>query len=539
MAVVTAACFAPALGHQFITWDDPLNIVENVHYRGLAPSNLLWMFTNFRLGHYQPLTWLTFAVDYRLWGMDPAGYHLTNVLLHVANGVLVYLLALRLLPLALTSAPGAATLTTPLRLAAATAALFFAIHPLRVESVAWVSERRDVLSGFFYLLTVLAYLCAQESGRAPASRRRWRWASVLLLVLSLLSKAWGITLPIVLLVLDVYPLGRLGRDWRRLAPLLREKIPYLVPALAATVLAGLAQRSGAEMTPWAEHDLVGRLAQAAYGLVFYIGKTLLPVGLAPLYPLHLPLDPTEPRFAGAAVLVVAVTAAALATWRRWPWLLASWVCYAATVSPVLGLAQTGPQIAADRYTYLACLPLALLVGAAAVRLSRTQPRPTAALAAACLALLAALTVRQVGVWRDSQSFWNYALDVDPNNVNAYVNRGTAYEHQGDLERAMADYAAALELDRRCAEAYFGRANIRRVRGELDEALEDYERVTQLRPHDPKAYANRGGVRHVRKDLRGAADDYRRALELAPGDWPFRDLVLENLREIPAQEIQEP
>src|SRR5262245_16908271 len=207
IALIVWAAFSPVLQNGFVDWDDDANFLENPNYRGLGWHQLSWMFTTFVGGHYQPLSWLTFGMDYLLWGMEPLGYHLTNLILHVANALLCYLLAFRLFSLAY---PEAAQIShLKIRLAAAMAALLFAIHPLRVESVAWVTERRDVLSGFFLFLTVFFYLRA-NSRPESAARSRWMWAAVIVFGLSLLSKATGMTMPLVLLAIDVYPLERLS-----------------------------------------------------------------------------------------------------------------------------------------------------------------------------------------------------------------------------------------------------------------------------------------------------------------------------------------
>src|SRR5262245_9417533 len=205
VALITFVVFSPALRNGFVNWDDFETIVENQNIRGFTWSLLRWMFTTFHLGHYQPLSWLSFSLDYLLWGLEPFGYHLTNILLHSANAVLFYFVSRRLLALA---APSINAVV--LHLAAGFSALIFASHPLRVESVAWATERRDVLSGFFLLLTVLSYLKAVSAETDPRSWRSWITVAVVLYVLSLLSKASGMTLPLVLLVLDVYPLRRLG-----------------------------------------------------------------------------------------------------------------------------------------------------------------------------------------------------------------------------------------------------------------------------------------------------------------------------------------
>ena len=516
-AIVLAvlACFWPALDAEFVDWDDDLNLTDNAAYRGLGPAHLGWMLRTTLGGHYQPLTWLTFGLDHALWGMDAGGYHLTNVLLHAANAVLVFLLARALVARAL--GPGCAPVLPP---AAAIGALLFAVHPLRVESVAWVSERRDVLSGLFYLATILTYLRLQ--GATGRRRAGWLAASLACFVLSLLAKAWGMTLPLVLLVLDAYPLGRLGRGRWRAA--LAEKAPYAAPALAAAVMAFLAQRSVEEMRSLAEHGLAARVAQAAYGLCFYLGKTLLPLGLSPVYLLEPDLDPTAPRYLASMAAVAGVTLAAIAFRRRRPWLLAAWAVYVVTVSPVLGIAQTGPQLVADRYTYLACIPWALVAAGAVARLAR-RPRHALAVAGVALAVLGPLTVRQTAVWRDSRTLWTHAIRLDPASYLAYTNRGWAAD---DPAAALADYDDALRLNPRYFLAYFNRGGVRHERGDFAGAIADYTAAIALLPRDPRAYNNRGWARQAAGDWAGAVADYERALALAAPGWPRRALVEGNL-----------
>src|SRR5207249_3436672 len=269
IAFSTFAAFLPTLQNQFVTWDDEKNFLENPHYRGLGWTELCWMWTT-HLGHYIPLTWMTLGLDYVLWGMNPLGYHLTSLLLHAANAVLFFFLVRRLLTWAL---PSPSERSHALAVSAAFAALVFAIHPLRVESVAWATERRDVLSGLFYLLTILMYLRAcerEERGRG------WYWLSVAVFVCALLSKSMVVNLPVVLLILDVYPLRRLGgaSGWWS-GPARRvyvEKIPFVLLAAAASAIALMAQSSVRAAVPLAQLSAPGRLAVSAYGLSFYLWK---------------------------------------------------------------------------------------------------------------------------------------------------------------------------------------------------------------------------------------------------------------------------
>src|SRR5881628_2009526 len=292
IALVTVVPFLPTLDNQFVNWDDDDNLVDNPHYRGLGWTHLRWMWTT-HMGHYIPLTWMTFGLDYLLWGMNPLGYHLTNLLLHAANAVVFFFVALRILTRAL---PNPSERGEALAFSAGVAALVFAIHPLRVESVAWVTERRDVLSGLFYLSAILMYLRACERG---ARGRGWYWAAVGLFAGALLSKSMVVNLPFVLLILDVYPLRRLGGFvgwWSEPARRIYiEKIPFVLLAAAASAIAVMAQSSVHAAASLAQLSVPGRLAVAAYGLGFYPRKMVVPVNLSPLYELPRTVDPMAPR----------------------------------------------------------------------------------------------------------------------------------------------------------------------------------------------------------------------------------------------------
>src|SRR2546428_259891 len=349
IALVTFAAFLPTLQNQFVTWDDATNFLENAHYRGLGWTHIRWMWTT-HLGHYIPLTWMTLGLDYLLWGMNPFGYHLTSLLLHTANAVVFFFVVRRLLTLAL---PISSERGHALPVAAGFAALVFAIHPLRVESVAWVTERRDVLSGLFYLLALLVYLraCEQEE-----RGRGWYWLAVAVFVCALLSKSIAVSLPVVLLILDVYPLRRLGgaRGWwsEEARRVYVETIPFVLLAAAASAVAVMAQLSFHAALSVAQLSVPGRLAISAYGLSFYLWKMVAPVNLSPLYERGV-VDPWAAPLLLSYGGAVAITSLAWARRCRWPGLLAAWLAYVVILLPGLGVFQSGPQIAADRYTYLA------------------------------------------------------------------------------------------------------------------------------------------------------------------------------------------
>ncbi|MGH7872246.1 MAG: hypothetical protein ACREQO_08510, partial [Candidatus Binatia bacterium] len=348
--------FLPALRNDFVNWDDYETILNNVHFRGFGRSQLRWMFTTFHMGHFQPLSWFTFALDYSIWGTNPIGYHLTNLLFHTANAVLFFLLCRQLLSAAFQLSMGERN--GQIDLAAALAALLFSIHPLRVESVAWATERRDVLSGLFFLSMLYAYVHAQGSTEKH-SRKTWLVLSLIALFLSLTAKATAITAPAILLLLDVYPLRRfsgpwrswLGTDGRRI---LWEKIPFALCAGFFAALAVFAQHEVGALRPVRQYFFSYRLGQAVYGTIFYLWKSIFPFNLSPLYELPYDFEIWVPIFilCGAAALIISVTLILLR--RRWPAGVACWIYYLVLLAPVLGIAQSGPQFVADRYSYLAC-----------------------------------------------------------------------------------------------------------------------------------------------------------------------------------------
>src|SRR5881409_3926095 len=443
IAVVTFAAFLPTLQNQFVNWDDPRNFLENPHYRGLTWTHLRWMWTT-HLGHYIPLTWMTLGLDYLLWGMNPVGYHLTSLLLHAANAVVFFFVVLRTLTRAL---PSPSERSYALAVSAGFAALVFAIHPLRVESVAWVTERRDVLSGLFYLSAILVYLRACERG---ARGRGWYWLSVAVFGCALLSKSMVVNLPIVLLILDVYPLRRLGGSigWRS-EPARRayvEKIPFVLLAAAASAIAVMAQSSVHAVASLAQLSVPGRVAISTYGVSFYLWKTVAPVNLSPVYELRPPVNPWATPFLLSYGVVLALTAIALALRRRVPGLPAAWVAYIVVLLPVLGIFQSGPQIAADRYTYLASLGWAILVSAGVLSHWRRRPFLFTGLAACVLFGLGILTWNQVQVWRDSEKLWTHALSTYPKSSIAENNLGNVRADQSKLAEAIEHYRQALDIN---------------------------------------------------------------------------------------------
>jgi hypothetical protein len=502
VALITLIVFLPALTNGFVNWDDDQILVENNEYRSLGWTALRWMFTTFHMGHYEPFTWLSFALDYKIWGMDAFGYHLTNVILHAANAALFYLIAARLLmgadPGIQESAPDSRIIA-----AAAIAALLFSVHPLRVESVAWATERRDVLSALFILATVWCYLEAARLASLEFRDRGWRAAAWLFYVCSLLAKASGITLPLVLLVLDVYPLRRFGwppQDWfvlKRRAIWL-EKIPYVIVAILSGAVAVAAQGESDALKDLAQHTIAQRIAQAFYGLVFYLWKTLWPFHLAPLYQIRAGFNPFAWPYLASAALVVTTTVMLVILRRRRPSLLTAWIVYGLFLAPVLGFAQSGPQLVADRYSYLSCLSWAVLVGAGCLWLWRASEKGTVlarlpghstAISGAFLVLLLGLSVltwKQAQIWRDAETLWRYAVSLNPSDIPHY-NLGVALANAGKADEAVAHFRKSIEFNPLSTMSHVNLAKIQEARGDLAEAVKQLRFAVELDPKDTNTY----------------------------------------------------
>jgi Tfp pilus assembly protein PilF len=528
VVAMTFAAFLPALSNQFVDWDDPETLLDHTRYQGLRWSELSWMFGAFHMGHYQPLTWVSFAVDFLIWGTDPLGYHLSSVVLHSLNGAIFFVLTRRLLVLACKHSTAASEMI--FSGGAAAAALLFSLHPLRVESVAWATERRDVLSGFFYLWTIYFYLRAQADSFDRGRSRRWIFAALGFYLLSLLSKATAMTLPVVLLLLDIYPLGRLRWNIGRwFTPEARgvwiEKIPFMIIAAAFAAIALLAQQRSSALKPVEDYGLGPRLGQAFYAIGFYLWKTLVPLGLSPLYEIPPNYDFwNSGSLAGAAVALVVSLWLFLARERR-PAFFAAWFYYVALLAPVSGLAQSGPQLVADRYTYLSCLSWAVLAGGCLVmamngalerrRLAR------AALACAVLAIVAglgSLSWRQSAVWRNSETLWTRVLEIDPKSSYAHYNLARYVAKQGDYQKAAHHYRQALSIRPDDPDARNNLGLVLALSGQVEESLAEFHRAIEIDPGYAKGYYNLGRVLARRGDLESAAAYLRKALQLKPNEF---------------------
>ncbi len=500
IAIVTVTAFAPALRNGFVDLDDQANFLDNQGFRGFGPARLWWMLTAFHLGHWHPLTWLTLAVDYTLWGLDPAGYHLTSLAWHVANAILLYLLARRLLVRAGVAPPR-------VEAAAVLGTLLWAVHPLRVESVVWVTERRDLVSGCFVLLTLLAYL------QRPAGPRP---LAVVLAALALLGKASAMVVPALLVVLDVYPLRRLGGPvgWTTVAArrVWYEKAPFMALAVGGGLLALAAQRSGGALRSLEVVPVGARVGAALYQIGFYLWKSVLPVRLLPVYEYPVDMSALHPLALAGAATAAAVLGAAWLLRQRCPAVAAAAAAYLVALGPTLGLAQSGPQVAADRYTYLAMLGWSVLAGTALLASRGRFVRPLAAVVVGTLGVLTAL---QTTTWRDAATMWTRAVRLAPDNAFAQYRVGDVERLAGNTEGALGRLREAIRLRPYFPEAQSDLAALLAGRGQLDEALAHYREAVRANPRFAFAYTSLGTVLAAAGRTDEAIAAHRQALAIAP------------------------
>lgn len=514
LAVITFLLYIPALYSGFVNWDDPAYVLNNPNIRSLGLDFFRWAFTAPAVANWHPLTMLSHAIDYRLWGLNPAGHHLTSVILHSANAFLVALVVFSLFGLKEAQGRGIALGASFL------AGLFFAVHPLRVESVAWVSERKDVLCAFFFLLSVYFYIRYLKGFRGAHYI-----ASLALFALALMSKPMAITLPLVLLIIDYYPAKRLQNK----AAVVIEKIPFFILSGASALATIWAQKAGGAIIPLERYPLYIRVFSALRAYIFYLYKTILPVGLAPYYPRAVNIDPLSLGYLLPVAVFAAITVFVIIFKRR-KIFLSAWLYYLVTLLPVIGIVQAGGQAAADRYTYLPGLSVALLAGAGGASLYQRAKslRPAVILLfLSAFVLLALSTFRQTRIWKDEISFWSHEIRLFPATVPiAYINRGMAYEDRGLFDKAIEDYTAGIALNTGFADSYVNRGSAYNGLGEYRKAIEDFNRALELKPGFMEAYYNRGLAELKTGDFKNAVEDLNEAIRINPGIPSAYDLLSE-------------
>lgn len=480
-----AAVYGRCVQFDFTNYDDGDYVFENPYVlQGIGARSARWAFTTTRQANWHPLTWLSLELDASLGGTGPAVFHATNVVLHAANTLLVFLFLDR---------------ATGVRLASALVAALFAVHPLHVESVAWISERKDVLSAFFWFLALLAWVEYLRHRRFAA------YAVVFLVFLfGLLAKPMVVTLPLVLLLLDVWPFGRLRAPTRDAWPLVREKAPLFVLSALSAATTIYAQHAGGALGTLQYYPLAVRVENAVVACGTYLFQTILPAHLAVLYP-HPGGSLPAWKVILSATLLAGATIGALRAARRRPYLTVGWFWFVVTVLPVLGLIQAGSQARADRFTYIPLVGVFiavawgvrdLIVGAPARLRERLQAAAWVA-SIVVLVLLGGVAVVQVGTWRNGIALFEHAVAVTDPNPIAQNNLGNAYLQRngpGDVARAMGRYAEAVRLDPRfaLARSNLGYAYFRRnAPGDTDIAMEHYAEAIRLDPSYAKARNNLG------------------------------------------------
>ena len=483
--------FGQTARHAFVNLDDNVYVYENPHVsHGLTGQGLVWAFSHSHVANWHPLTWLSLMLDCQLYGLHAGGCHLTNVLLHAATAVLLLLVLWRM--------------TGELWPSVFVAALF-AVHPLRVESVAWVTERKDVLSGLLFLLTIAAYL---RYVRHPFSTGRYLTV-VAFFATGLMAKPMLVTLPLVLLLLDYWPLGRFSLRRR----MVLEKLPLFALAAASCVLTLGVQ--GDSLTLNEHLSLSWRIGNALLAYVAYLGHFLYPLGLAALYPRMGPDLPLG-KLCLAVFVLAGITAAAVLWRERRPYLLVGWLWYLVMMVPVIGLVPVGLQPMADRFTYLPQIGLgmALAYGAADALRSWSSRRAVGAVAAVLLlAILMGCAWRQASFWCDSQTLWTHTLACTSQNSAAHNAFANALVDGGRIDDAIAHYRSAIEIRPNYAAAHFNLGVALAGLGHLDEAIEQYRQTIAIKPDDAKAHNNLANALLARGQLDRAMAHCREALRI--------------------------
>ncbi|MCG3134540.1 MAG: Beta-barrel assembly-enhancing protease [Planctomycetes bacterium] len=525
-----AAVFAPAWNDGFLSWDDEINFVENTKWKGLTADSVAWAFTTFHTGPWQPLSWLSYSLDHAVWGDDPRGIHVTNILLQALAGMLLVLFAWRILPKALPplAEPARAGMRTALALGAG---LFWAIHPQRVESVAWATERRDVLSAVFLVAAALAWLRHTDEDAAPDARPWFRrgayWGAAGLYALSLMSKATAMGFAGVLVLLDLHPLRRGVRKH------LAEKTLFLAMGVAIAGVALIGQRQANATISADDFPLPERLLVAAYSVARYLGQTFVPMDLR----VHYERPPLDEAWRAELVVPAALAVAGIAAlWfarKRLPGAFTSAGAFLLLLAPVSGLATVGTHLVADRYSHQPTLGLGIFVagavGSALLSVPQRVRTPVAAGAAcAWMAVTAATSVRLASIWGDPVELWGRVLRYEPRNWLANGQIGVHFYRLQQYETARPflhqSYARAPRPER--VGGFVALNDVRR--GDLAGAKEILDRVLERNPYDPEAWQALGEYAMRRSDPKGAEAAFREGLAVRPGDRPIRKSLAELL-----------
>lgn len=495
LAVCTLLAFYPVLQSGFINYDDPSYVTANSHVKaGLSFESIGWAFSTFFFYNWHPLTWISHMLDVQLFGLNPLGHHLTSLLLHIGNSILLFVLFRRM---------------TNNTWKSAFVAALFALHPLHVESVAWVSERKDVLCTLFGLLAAMAYV-----EHARTARKGAYLLCAVLFMAGLMAKPMLITLPFVLLLLDYWPLKRLqpeGDCHFRSAPLSRlilEKIPLVALSLISVVITVLAQKKGGALH--GNNSLLHNAGNAAVSYISYIFNMFWPAKLAVYYPLH-SVQLYSGKIALAAVILIAVTGAVIITGRRFPFLAVGWLWYLGTLVPVIGFIQVGEHALADRYTYIPLIGLFVILAWGGAALGERMRLPKAMLFGVALVILTAcalLTNLQARRWHDSVTLFSHAVAVTEDNDLAHKNLGAALASRGQFEEALVQVTESLRIKPEPRE-YVSQGWLYLKLGKNPQAAQSCRQALALAPDDDKGHFILGLASIGLKDYHAAIAEYER------------------------------
>ena len=567
VSLVTLAVYLYALQNEFVDWDDGDYVCNNPFIRSFNGAFFRWAFLDFYAANWHPLTWISHAIDYAVWGLNPLGHHLTNNILHAVNTFLVVLLVVRLV-----ASQQADKLTdfhdTPLMshfsrvtlIAAGTTGLLFGLHPLHVESVAWVAERKDLLCGLFYLLSVLAYvryaramslvnssfslpgvkgtghsvrgtmqsaLAVTSPPYVPGPLPSYKGAlfsALCFFIFALLSKPMAVSLPVVLLILDWYPFKRI-RSVETCVTVLIEKLPFAALSLGSAILTVLAQRADNALALMEAVPFTPRILLASRSLVYYLWEMIWPVNLVPYYPYPRTIDLLSLTYLLPLGLVIGITTVCVVVAKPYRLWLSVWSFYVVTLLPVLGIVQAGGQSMADRYTYLPSLGPFLIVGLVSawvwVKVTALRkwgpmvPLLSAVLALCIFAAMGYLTINQIGIWKNSIELWSAVIEKEPTNSFAYFKRGAAFFKMGRPDKAIADYNRSVALAPFHFEAFYGRGLALSRIGQFNEAIKDYTTALYIKPKYADAYNQRGLTYSYAGQYGKALEDISKAIELNP------------------------
>jgi len=501
LIIANLAVYWQVRNHDFVAFDDDEYVFENTHIKeGLTYKGIKWAFTDSYSANWHPVTWLSHILDVELYGMNPGQHHLTNLLFHIANTILLFLVF--------------RDMTGALWQSSFIAALF-GLHPLHVESVAWISERKDVLSTFFWLLTMKFYVSYTKSLKIHKYL-----TAIFFFITGLMAKPMLVTLPFVLLLLDYYPLKRLTiENWelKKIISLLSEKIPFFIIAAGSSLITVFAQKGEGAVASLNIYPMNIRIANALTSYISYILKMILPYDLSVYYPYRiLPLW----KIVFAGVLLFAIFFLVILTIKQYQWFAVGWLWYFGTLVPVIGLVQVGSQAMADRYTYVPLIGLFMIIAWGVPELlSRWMIKKNIIIiiTAPVISILMATSWIQTQYWRNSITLFQHAVDVTTNNYIAHYNLGSALEKKGRSDEAMREYSKVLQVNPKYINAHNNIGLILASQGRRDEAIQHFKEIFKINPAYGEAHTNLGAILADAGRTDEAIAHFSEALRLNPDD----------------------